>query len=414
MLTKYGELLKNRRYLQYLLAQILSMLCDIIFKMSLLWAIASEQKGLSSASVVLLLTFLPQVTVGLIGGFAIDRFNRKLVMAISDLTSGFAVLLLFFLMRGKAIDFLPLLIIRFVLSTMDVFYYPAAMAFLPELVGAEQVMLANTLYNIIRQTVNILGAAVTGITLMLVSMENVFLINAILYFSAAALIFFISVKGSAGEKKKVEKAKPHDFVQGFLTIAGDGYLRQFTVLTFALNIVLFIAYQLPPFFAEQVLQGNAATYSAIQTVSSAGVIAGLVVFSALNAKKAGKWYAAGNAIAGIALTILGLVTRKGAAYMLFFAFAFSDALSIPAFTYFQMYVDDAVKGRVFSAFDTLVLLAMPVSSLIMGLIGEGAISNTYVGCGIAVILISLLALCMGRFRGIALHENHSTRKSLRQ
>ena len=82
------------------------------------------------------------------------------------------------------------------------------------------------------------------------------------------------------------------------------------------------------------------------------------------------------------LLVIGVNSSLFLAVVCFFLFALSDALAIPLFSYLQIYVADAIKGRVLTAFDTMVLLASPIASILIELLSRSSDTlRIYVFCG---------------------------------
>ena len=88
-----------------------------------------------------------------IGGFLIDKFDRKKIMIISDLFSSLALFILFIIYKNIGISLYVIYAIRFILSLMDVFFEPAAMSYIPKLVTAIELVSANSLSSVSLQVI---------------------------------------------------------------------------------------------------------------------------------------------------------------------------------------------------------------------------------------------------------------------
>jgi len=68
-------------------------------------------------------------------------------------------------------------------------------------------------------------------------------------------------------------------------------------------------------------------------------------------------------------------------------------------------VPDGIKGRVFAAFDTLVLFAGPVSSLIISTVAKSlGVASTYIINGAVMVLAFIAAVFMKGIKTAVLEE----------
>ncbi len=156
----FAAILKNRGFMLLWIGQLLSQLAD---KVLLVLLIALLTKYLP-ANVVddtgrfyLYMAFtIPAILFGSAGGVIVDRVPKKLIMVGSDVIRGVMTLLIPFLPR----EFVVLLIVTFVISTVTQFFAPAEQATIPLLVRRECLMAANALFSSTMMGALIIGNAV--------------------------------------------------------------------------------------------------------------------------------------------------------------------------------------------------------------------------------------------------------------
>jgi NhaP-type Na+/H+ and K+/H+ antiporter len=104
------------------------------------------------------------------------------------------------------------------------------------------------------------------------------------------------------------------------------------ILTFLLNIVYDIFYNLPVVYVKDILNRGSDVYGYIQTALSLGMLTGAAIIGLKKFNKIGAVYIISIFIYSIIIFFIGINKSLFVALMLYFAFSFSDALSIPCFT----------------------------------------------------------------------------------
>lgn len=131
---------------------------------------------------------LPALLFGLHGGVTADRWNRRRVMIVADLVS--AAVLVPAAIAGVAgsLSVWALVVVGFVLATATSYFRPAFGAFLPSLVGTENVQRANGLVSATNNVVAVSGWALAAALLSFVSVASFFAVNAVSYVISAVLL----------------------------------------------------------------------------------------------------------------------------------------------------------------------------------------------------------------------------------
>lgn len=153
----FHALLKNRPFLTLWFGQLLSQIADKIFFILLIALLdnyyAAPGMENSMRSTLMVSFTVPAILFGSAGGIFVDRYSKKQVLVGSDLIRGVLTLAIPWLPR----EFLVLLILTFVISTVTQFFAPAEQATIPLLVRRENLMAANALF-----TTTTMGALIVG------------------------------------------------------------------------------------------------------------------------------------------------------------------------------------------------------------------------------------------------------------
>lgn len=379
MNNTYVRLFKNRNFTFFLSGQILSVFSDSLFKISLMWYVAGMEHAMSSVAAILFVTYLPRLLVGIWGGYLIDKFNRKYIMILNDCLSGAALGILIIVVRLSEINLWIILGIRFFLSLMDVFYSPAASAYIPTIVAKQDLVGANSLFSVVYNALDIISAGLAGIAVATIGLGKILCINVVLYLMAAG---FVALLPAAIQHRDLENANWSELTKGYRAIFRDAFLRQFVAIVFATNIIYTIAYGLVAVYTQSSLNVGSEGYGLLQSTISIGMLVGAALVGVFKNRHPGRVMICGLLLQGIVLLFIGINSSLVLAVVCFFLFALSDAVAIPLFSYLQIYIDDRIKGRVLTAFDTIVLFASPFASLLIEVLSRwNDTLRIYIFCG---------------------------------
>ena len=153
----FQALLKNKPFLILWIGQLLSQVADKVFFILLIALLENYQPiaGMKNSmrSTLMIAFTLPAIFFGSAGGIFVDRFSKKQVLVASDVIRGLLTLAIPWLPR----QFVVLLVVTFVISTVTQFFAPAEQAAIPLLVKRENLMAANALF-----TTTMMGALIVG------------------------------------------------------------------------------------------------------------------------------------------------------------------------------------------------------------------------------------------------------------
>ena len=346
---------------------------------------------------------VPNVLLGSMAGVFVDRWDRQRTMVIINLI--------------LAVGLLPLLVVRsaellwivyvvaFGQSLLAQFFGPAENALLPNLVGEEHLMAANSMNALNNNLARLIGPALGGVLAITLGLTGVALIDAATFLLAALLIALIRQPDGAKAVAVAETAPRLFSAIWNEWLAGLQMVRSERVLTVLFTIaaitalgegvlsVLFIP------FVTDVLRGEALELGWLMSAQAVGGLLGGMLLA-----RVGSLLKPLRTIGPSAL-MFGLIDLAIFNYPAFFA-GFTIALVLfvvvglpgAAFsasfsTLLQRRVVDSYRGRVFGALNTTIALIM------LGGMGLASIAGDVVGIvpviniqGFGYIVAGLLAL----------------------
>nr|ADC35836.1 major facilitator transporter [uncultured bacterium 89] len=186
-LRSYWRLVRgNPNFRRLWLAQIVSEIGDWFYTLAVYTLLLELTGKAQSVGLAVALQVLPQTLVGPTAGVVNDRLRRRQVMISADLVRAVIVAcMLLARTRGSIWMVYPLL---FVETVMWGFFEPARSAVIPNIVPAEDIVVANTLSATTWSFNLAIGATMGGIAGVLFGRETVFVLNALSFLMSAFLI----------------------------------------------------------------------------------------------------------------------------------------------------------------------------------------------------------------------------------
>ena len=206
IVVRFREVLFKKNFFSLWLGQIISEFGDRLNQMALISLVYSKSPG-SVIALANLLFFIvvPVFIIGPVAGVYVDRWDRKKVMVIADIVRGILVLTIpIFIWLDLMF---PIYIIVFLMFSATRFFLPSKLAFIPEIVPEEKLLVANSLANTTRMLAVIFGFAIAGFIIKWVGHMWGFYIDGISFFASAILIAGITPDKKMLEKEDLQKTK---------------------------------------------------------------------------------------------------------------------------------------------------------------------------------------------------------------
>ena len=181
-----GVVRKNRALRRLFAANAVSQIGDW-FNVVALFSLLLDLTGKGEAvAVVLLARFVPIFFVGPAAGVLADRISRRAILVTSDLLRAGLVLCLLFVRTPEQVWIAYAVMIAHAVCTA--FFEPAQQATVPNLVPAEDLVLAGTLENSLWSATLAVGSTVAGAVLATLGRDAAFVVDAASFLVSAALL----------------------------------------------------------------------------------------------------------------------------------------------------------------------------------------------------------------------------------
>ncbi len=322
---------------------------------------------------------LPTLLFGLVAGVFVDRLDRKLTMIVSDVVRGLAVLALLLVHTPDRIWIF--FVVGFVMGSMGIFFAPARNAVLPNIVGEELILPANTLVQGTQIVSMTIGPTLAGIVVSWFGTDFAFVVNAVTFFVSALAIATLRVPRRRREAPRQARDEEQTasvrvvwaqlkeglwFIRGNRTIQNISITAGVAMLGLGAIIVLGVRY------LSVELGAGATGFGFLVSVLGIGMVAGgLLVGNYGSALQAN--VVVGGSMGLLGLALIGFALAPEFSLVLVMAFVIGACMvtarsAIAALI--QILVPDEKRGRVESAVNTIISAATTLSMGVAGLLGD--------------------------------------------
>ena len=387
----YLDLFRRNPALARLLAgEFVSGIGDWLYLVAVLVVVYADSNSPVLLGIVGAARILPYVLLSVPAGIVADRFDRRMVLLVTDVARGVLMLgLVAAVVLGAPT--LVIVAISILAACFSTFFGPAIGALIPTLVEERDLGVANSAWATLDNVAFIVGPAVAGILLASGGLEFAFLLNAVSFAIVAVVLWKLPIPTSddAGEGRQITSESSSSRWRGLARpLVGPFILDSTTSLVGGGVGVLTVL------IAIDVLNaGQAGTGYLNAAVGVGGVIAG-IAGGALLARRLSVPLLLGGIAGGIGLAWLAL-TGDLLTAMLAIGIAVAGMLLLDVVntTLIQRIVPDALRGRAMGVLQTSSAVMYALGAFAMPLMAD-AIGVAPVLIGAAVVMTAGAALAL--------------------
>jgi MFS family permease len=435
-LRVYRDLLANKRLTRLLVGEFISGIGDWLYIVAIFVVIYRDSGDAALVGAFGAIRLLPYVLLSVPAGILADKFDRRMVLLVSDLFRGalMVVMAVLVTMPGSTVAVAALAILAACGST---FFYPAMAAYLPALVRDERELgPANSAMASIQNVSFILGPALGGLVLAFGDVTLAFVVNALTFAVIAVILWTLppsKATPQAEEARPADSAAAEDEVDAVRAATGAPATgapaaappRKRTVMGVelmpmaGLTVVQLVGgflggglQVITVILAIDVLgageEGNGYLNAAIGIGGLLGAIwAGALVLR----RHLGLPMIIGAIVTGVGTIALGAVTDLWFALLTIgIASAGAMILDVISTTIFQQLVPDALRGRAFGVLMMLGTLTGAIGGFVLPVIlAEVGAFESLAIAGVLTIVFTIIGTVMiGRFNERALSPYERT------
>ena len=353
---------------------------------------AYETDGIAAVGLIAFVRLVVAAAVSSWLAVLADRRPRRQVLIATDLGRGamLAAMAILVPIDGARPAVYALAVLTAILEPL---FRSAQVAHTPALVRTpEELTAANVIASGVESVGLFAGPALGALLLVASSTGTVFATTAVLAFLSVVLVARIGIAGEPAPEARA--GRTHTLLAGWRTIASEPRLRVVIGLFAIQTLVAGMFNVLVVALAIELLDLGTAGVGWLDGMVGIGATLGVLVVAGLAGRqRLSGYFAVGLLLWGVPLALVGAWPALTPVFLLLLVVGVGNTLvDVAGITLMQRSAPDAVLGRVFGAFETLVLLAMGIGSLLAPLLVEGLGVRGAVlaaGCIIPVALVPL-------------------------
>jgi MFS family permease len=383
----------------------------ILFSANFLSNIGTWAQGVAQAWLILELTdsgtylgivtslqFAPILFFSISGGKIADKFNKRKVLMLTNLTAGISALSVATLVLTENIKIWHVMFFAFMLGMGNAIDAPVRQSFNVEVVGKDDlpnaVGLNSTNFNVGR----LIGPGLSGLLIAAYGTGVSFLFNGISYLFVILALITIRENELFIEPKKSSSTKIRE-AMSYVAARPDILAVMITVFfatSFGLNFNIFNT-----MMATQVFDKGAAEYGALGSILAVGSLTGAIISARLEKKRGPRFVMVGSIIFS-AVLIVSAFAPTYLVYSILLPIIGCVALLtfIGANTMVQLRTDSQIRGRVMGIYITVFLGGTPIVSPFIGLMTQEIGTRPTVAiCGLISLLAAVITFVKFKDRG---------------
>ncbi len=317
----------------------------------------------------------PFLIMSPIAGVMVDRYNRKLMMMVSDIAGGLATLTLLILYATGHLEYWHIYVASAIAGLGTTFQWPAYSAAISVMIPKEQYGRANGMMSLIEAGPGVVSPFLAGALIPIIQIGGILLLDTITFWSAilALAIVFVPQPPATAEGEEAKGGFLREASFGFKYIFARPSLLGLQMVFFFGNLFSGIGFAvLAPMLLARTGQ-NTIVLGSVESAASIGMVVGGIGMSAWGGFK----QRVHGVLAGWMLNSLGalIIFGLGRSLPVWIGAGLIGSLFGPLINgsnqaIWQAKVAPDLQGRVFSARRLIAWLTNPISPIIGGTLAD--------------------------------------------
>lgn len=416
------EKLFNRNFTIMAIGQFISLFGNSLQRFALSLLILDLTGSATIFSLIVAITFVPQIILSPFGGAIADRVSKKRIMVFLDAFSGiFLIIFTVFFMNTDKPSLIAIGVLMGILSIIQSIYDPSVRAAIPAVTSNENLTQANSVVSVISSLSSLIGPIAAGFLYGLSGIRIVLIINIVSFLFSAIMELFLHIPQIKQEiRGSALKTFTGDIKDAFVYLLKEKpIILQIILISCSFNLFLTPIYTVGlPFMEKIIFNVSDQMYGISEGFVGAGMIVGAILTSVVSKKipfkKLHYYFVVITALilAMGSCALPGIMNENGVSflsYVLFTAFGFLFALllaiiNILCITYMQLEVPQEMMGKTMSVVSSLSIALMPVGQILFGGIYDLLSSSTWLIYVIVTALSFITTLITRRLIKNAVHN----------
>lgn len=411
--------LSEKSFVYVWMSEIFALIATNIFNFFLVLVVFDLTHSNAANSGVVLTIIVPSIIFGVLAGAYVDRWNKKKVLLIVNITRSLLLVLLAFYVNNLYF----LYVVSFVFSFITQFFIPAELPILPSVVDKKNLYSANALFGISIYASILIAFVLAGPLIILFRPSGTLLLLAVMLFIASVFIFFTNLIYLKKPQNGEEVERENIFIDMKYALSLISHTKEVSQSIFFLalsqTLVLVLA-TIAPGYASSVLGIPVVQFPLLFVAPAAlGVVVGAgILISFFHDRSKYKLITTGIFLSGICMLFLpygSKVASKGFVQIInlylprflhidilhivvvvAFILGFANSLVfVPANTMLQEKTSEEFRGKVYGFLNAFIgvlsLLPVVIVGSLADVVGVGAVIT---GIGVFLLAVGILRFAM--------------------
>lgn len=376
--------------------QFISQIGDKFYALALAFWVLRATGSPMQMGFMLFSSMLPAVVLGFFTGGVVDRYNRKRILVAADVFRGVVVAAVIAIYYSGRLSLASIVAAQVGLSAAAAFFNPAVLSVMPQIVGEDRLMKANSTSQLLYGAANILGPVLGGLAVSFLGYAFVFAFNALSFFASALCEGLMRVQTAPAAAANQERGRG-SIPEGFRYIRERKKISTLLCVVAVIHFFVGSTQVVMPVLANSLPGDGARNLGYIETAFGFGIAAAALLLHGANFRgREESGVFGGIAAMGAATAAAGLLMFLGVGTVLAYMAVFllmSAAIVMVSTNYtviLQKTVPNDMAGRVFGIVGSVGNFSLPISVLLFGcVINRNTIGYVSLLCGAAVLIVCI-------------------------
>ncbi len=330
--------LKHRNFQLFIIGQLISLVGTWMQTTAQQWLVYKLTGSVAVLGIFGFASQVPMLLLAWMGGYVGDRYNRHRGVIVTQSLSMILAFVLAALTLTHLIREWHLIVIAFLVGSVNAFDVPIRQSFFVHMVGKEDLPNAIALNSSIFNGARVVGPAIAGFAIVLLGEGWCFFLNGVSFIAVLVALLMMHIEPTA--KKPPDESPVRSFVQGFKFAMHDVPIRSALVMLCMLSL-----------FAAGV-----------------GAFLGALQFAARTSYTGlARWIAATCTVCAVGLIIMSHATMFWLCAAVLFVVGFAATSQMAATnTIIQERAPDELRSRLMAVYATMFMGVQPIGALLAG------------------------------------------------
>ncbi len=351
--------LTHRAFLLFWLGSSFSSLGTKMQQLLMAWHVWKITEDPQAVAIMGLCKFVPVMAFVLFGGLIADRFNRRMILLLTQILWALSCLMMWFLSYFDQITALLIYVFTVIIEIVDAFDGPARKSMIAKVVPKEILSSAVSFQAMTKNAIKLCAPVLMGMIVLYVGIEWSYFANGLCFLMVFISVFLIPNhhtqknithhhRHDRDVKKKVSQLF-FEIKEGFVYLKNSPVLLSILILDFFANFWANATVMLPA-FSSDILKLDVEDFGILASaVAFGGLIASFGLVMSHEPKHKGKLVVAGSFLYAISSIGFAFSFNLWSAFICLALLGFADQIStVLRNTIHQNATPDEIRGRVTS------------------------------------------------------------------